>query len=82
MKRVFRGVLFCPLNRGKSGAARIGGGERSEPVSRMFIMPYDTENQSRNADFKFIARKGDTTTLGAEGPVKLTNPPAYRAGPS
>ena len=22
----------------------------------------------------FIARKGDTTTLGAEGPVKLKNP--------
>ena len=27
----------------KSGAARIGGGERSEPISRMRIMPYDTE---------------------------------------
>ncbi len=27
--------LFCPLHRGKSGAARIGGGERSEPVSRI-----------------------------------------------
>ena len=26
----------------------------------------------------FIARKGDTTTLGAEGPVKLKNPPALR----
>ena len=23
-----------------------------------------------------IARKGDTTTLGAKGPVKLKNPPA------
>ena len=41
-------------------------------------MPYDTENQSRNADFISIARKGDTTTLGAKGPVKLTNPPAVR----
>ena len=67
---------------GEVRRSRIGGGERSEPVSRMFIMPYDTENQSRNADFKFIARKGDTTTLGAEGPVKLKNPPAHRAGPS
>ena len=38
-----RGVLFFPLNRGKSGAARIGGGERSEPVSRIVFMPYDTE---------------------------------------
>ena len=25
-----------------------------------------------------IAREGDTTTLGAEGPVKLKNPPAGR----
>ena len=36
-------ALFFPLNRGKSGAALIGGGERSEPISRMLIMPYDTE---------------------------------------
>ena len=30
-------------------------GERSEPISRMLIMPYDTESQSRNADFISIA---------------------------
>ena len=45
----------------KSGEARIGGGERSEPISRMFFMPYDTESQSRNADFISIAPKGETT---------------------
>ena len=45
MKGMLRGVLFCPLNRGNSGAARIGGGERSEPISRMLITPYDTERQ-------------------------------------
>ena len=28
----------------------------------------------------FIARKGDTTTLGAKGPVKLKNP--WAEGPS
>ena len=28
--------------------SRIGGGERSEPITRMRIMPYDTESQSRN----------------------------------
>ena len=67
MKGMLRGVLFCPLNRGKSGAARIGGGERSEPVSRMLFMPYDTESKSRNADFILIARKGDTATLGLKG---------------
>ena len=58
------------------------GGERSEPITSMLIMLYDTESQSRNADFILIARKGDTTTLGAKGPVKLKNPPAHRAGPS
>ena len=42
MKRMIRGVLFCPLHRGKSGAAWIGGGERSEPISRILIKPYDT----------------------------------------
>ena len=67
MKGMLRGVLFCPLNRGQSGAARIGGGERSEPVSRMLFMPYDTESKSRNADFILIARKGDTATLGLKG---------------
>ena len=41
----------------------IGGGERSEPIRRMLFMPYDTESQSRNADFISIAREGDTATL-------------------
>ena len=58
-----RGVLFCPLNRGKSGAARIGGGERSEPIRRMLIMPYDTESKSRNADFISIAAERQSATL-------------------
>ena len=42
-------------------------GERSEPITRMRIMPYDTDSQSRNADFMFIARKGATATLGLKG---------------
>ena len=32
------------------------GGERSEPVSRIVFMSYDTESKSRNADFILIAR--------------------------
>ena len=56
-----RGVLFFPLNRGKSGAAGKGGGERSEPISRMLFMLYNIECQSRNADFISIAPKGETT---------------------
>ena len=35
-----------------------------------------TGGQSRNADFKLIARQGDTTTLSAKGAVKPKNPPA------
>ena len=66
MKRVFRGVLFFPLNREKFGAARIGGGERSEPISRMVIIPYDIESKSRNADF-IIRGEAATTTLGPKG---------------
>ena len=67
MKGMLRGVLFFPLNRGKSGAARIGGGERSEPVSRMLILPYDTESKSRNADFISIAAERQSATLGLKG---------------
>ena len=32
-----------------------GSGERSEPVSRIVFMSYDTESKSRNADFILIA---------------------------
>ena len=35
----------------------IGGGERSEPIRRMLIMPYDTESKSHDADFISIARR-------------------------
>jgi hypothetical protein len=38
----------------------------------MVILPYDTESKSRNADFIFIARKGDTTTLGPKGRCPLS----------
>ena len=41
-----------------------------------YCVTYNTDSQSRNADFISIARKGDTSTLGAKGPVKLKNPPA------
>ena len=43
------------------------GDERSRPMTRMLIMPYGTESKFRNADFMFIARKGDTTTFGPKG---------------
>ena len=52
--------------------SRIGGGERSEPITRVLIMPYDTESQSRNADFISIARRAIHNPR-AKGPVKLKN---------
>ena len=64
MRRLFRGVLFCPLNRGKSGAARIGGGERSEPVSRIVFMPYDTESKSRNVLASPLGEEGHEVAKG------------------
>ena len=42
-------------------------GERSEPISRMIIIPYDIESQSRNADFISIAAERQSTTLGLKG---------------
>ncbi len=65
--------------RGHGWRSRIEGiSAAGRSFSRLFTKPYDTESQSRNADFILIAQEGDTTTLGAKGPVKLKNPPAVR----
>ena len=52
---------------GKVRRSRIGGGERSEPICRMRIKPYDTESQSRNADFISIAAERQSATLSPSG---------------
>jgi hypothetical protein len=57
-------ALFCPRLRGKSGAARIGGGERSEPISRMPIKPYDTEIKSRNVLASPLGEEGHKVAKG------------------
>ena len=64
MKGMLRGALFCPLHRGKSGAARIGGGERSEPITRMPIKPYDTESKSRNVLASPLGEEGHEVAKG------------------
>ena len=51
---VSRCFILPPLA-GEVRRSRKGGGERSEPIHRMPIMPYDTEGKSRNADFILIA---------------------------
>ena len=43
MKGLLFRALFCPPLAGEVRRSRIGGGERSEPIHRMPIMPYDTE---------------------------------------
>ena len=57
MKGLLFRALFCPRLQGEVRRSRIGGGERSEPIGRMLIIPYDIESQSRNADFILIARR-------------------------
>ena len=74
----FKHGLFCHRLRGKSGAAGKGGGERSEPVSRMLIMSYDMI--SILLTLKIAAKPPPQPS--AQRAVKLTNPPAHRAGPS
>ena len=65
---VSRCFILPPLA-GEVRRSRIGGGERSEPICRMRIKPYDTESQSRNADFISIAAERQSATLSAAGAV-------------
>ena len=55
--------FILPPEQGEVRRSRKGGGERSEPIHRMRIMPYDTESKSRNADFISIAAERQSTTL-------------------
>ena len=48
----------------KSGAARIGGGEHSEPIRRMLIMPYGTESKSRNVLASPLGEEGHEVAKG------------------
>ncbi|WP_288803766.1 hypothetical protein, partial [uncultured Dialister sp.] len=47
--------FILPPEQGEVRRSRIGGGEHSEPISRMLIMSYDSESKSRNAEFISIA---------------------------
>ena len=60
---------ILPPEQGEVRRSRIGGGERSEPVSRIVFMPYDTESKSRNADFISIAAERQSATFSAAGAV-------------
>ena len=73
---VSRCFILPPLA-GEIRRSRKGGGERSELISRILCISYDTESQSRNADFILIARRA-IPQPSARRAVKLTNPPALR----
>ena len=69
------------------GALRPANPVRRHPAKSVWtvvilIMILDVDVTAEGGIIKLIARKGDTTTLGAKGPVKLKNPPAHRAGQS
>ena len=44
--------------------SRIGGGERSEPVSRIVFMSYDTESKSRNVLASPLGEEGHEVAKG------------------
>ena len=65
------------------GAPRPANPVRRHPAKSVWtvvilIMILDVDVTAEGGIIKLIARKGDTTTLGAKGPVKLKNPPAHR----
>ena len=49
---------------GESPAQPDKGGERSEPVSRIVFMPYDTESQSRNVLASPLGEEGHEVAKG------------------
>ena len=49
-----------------NGAARIGGGERSELIRRMLIMSYDTESKSRNVLASPLGEEGHEVAKGVQ----------------
>ena len=77
-KIVSRCFILLPLA-GEVPRSGKGGGERSEPITRVLIMLYDTESQSRNADFISIAAERQSITLGPKGrrPLSEAMQPFY-----
>ena len=77
MKRIFRGVLFCPLNRGKSGAA--GKGEASAASqSAGCVSSYMTHNDNPVTLTLYSSPVRAIPQPSARRAVKLKNPPAVR----
>ena len=56
--------FILPPLAGEVRHSRIGGGERSEPISRMLIKPYDTESKSRNVLASPLGEEGHEVAKG------------------
>ncbi len=69
MGRLPRGALLSHRSAGGRWCRKAPKGGKPPEVAdrRNAYHAYDIESQSRNADFMFIARKGDTTTHGPQG---------------
>ena len=63
MERKNRRVIYFMYH---SGVFPFGG-ERSEPITRMRIMPYDTDSQSRNAPCVPFRGRGPRSGEGVDG---------------
>ena len=60
---VSRCFILPPLA-GEVRRSRKGGGERSEPIRRMLIIPYDIESQSRNVLASPLGEEGHEVAKG------------------
>ena len=58
--------FILPPLAGEVRRSRKGGGERSEPISRKFIMPYDTESKSRNVLASPLGEEGHEVAKGVQ----------------
>ncbi len=56
--------FILPPEQGEVRRSRIGGGERSEPISRMFFMTYNTKSQSRNVLASPLGEEGHEVAKG------------------
>ena len=56
--------FILPPLAGEVRRSRKGGGERSELICRMLIMPYDTESKSRNVLASPLGEEGHEVAKG------------------
>ena len=80
MKRVFRGVLFCPLNRGKSGEAGKGEASAASQSAECLSCPMTQKGKPVTLTLQALPQSGNPQP-SARRAVKLKNPWA-RKGPS